>query len=168
MAIRRTFLVKMPSSTLSPYMDILVEGPVGDADEPVRHAAGGTTPPTGWQPFTGDDGQFYEIRGRTLRFETVDGDDGFVPRARLGWQLAVTCMDGDSDGCNIPPVARMSRSFVGTPPVAAFQPMTFDDPDYGAVIRLLNSPDTEGALYMLTLTFPEPKDESKSPTAGGG
>jgi hypothetical protein len=164
MSIRRTFLVKMPTvSGLSPYLDILPEGPVGDPSAPVRKTpAGGTTPPNGWQPFTSDDGQFYEIRGRTIRFETVDGDAGFVPRARLGWTLAVTCIDGGD--CNIPPVAQLSRSFLGTPPDAAFVNITFADPAYGPVIRLSNSPDTEGGLYSVNLELAEAKDEDRTPT----
>jgi hypothetical protein len=164
MAIRRTFLVKMPSvSGTSPYFDVLAEGPVGDADAPVRLTpAGGTTPPNGWQDFPNDDGQFYEIRGRPIRFETVEGEDGFVPRSRLGWIVSVNCIDKNSDGCNIPMVVILSRSFMGTPPDAAFADITIDDPDYGPVIRLINSPDTEGALYSVNIELAEQKDEDRA------
>lgn len=163
MAKRRTYLVKMPSvSGTSPYFDILPNGPVGTPDAPVRKTpAGGTTPPNGWQPFTSDDGQFYEIRGRVIRFETVEGDDGFVPRARLGWIVAVNCIDGGD--CNIGPVVQMSRSLIGTPPDAAFASITFDDPAYGPVIRLFNSPDTEGGLYSVNLELEEARDEDRTP-----
>jgi hypothetical protein len=164
MAIRRTFLVKMPSvAGTSPYFDVLAEGPVGAPDAPVRLTpAGGTTPPAGWQDFPNDDGQFYEIRSRPIRFETEEGDDGFVPRSRLGWIVSVMCIDSESDGCNIPPVVILSRSFMGTPPDPAFTPITIDDPDYGPVIRLINSPDTEGALYSVNIELAEQKDEDRA------
>jgi hypothetical protein len=164
MAIRRTYLVKMPTTAgTSPFFDVLPEGPVGTPSAPVRLTPpNGTTPPNGWQDFPNDNGQFYEIRGRTIRFETEEGDDGFVPRARLGWIVSVMCIDGDSDGCNIPPVVILSRSFIGTPPDSAFVGITVDDPSYGPVIRLINSPDTEGALYSVNLELEEQKDEDRS------
>lgn len=161
MAKRRTYLVKMPSvSGTSPYLDILPNGPVGTPALPVKKT-GGTTPPNGWQPFAGDDGAFYEIRSRVIRFETFSGDDGFVPRARLGWLITVNCVDGGD--CNIGPVTQMSRSLVGTPPNADFAGITFDDPAYGPVIRLFNSPDTEGGLYSVNLELEEAKDEDRTP-----
>lgn len=144
-------------------MDILVQGPVGTPNAPVRLAAGGTTPPNGWQPFSGDDGQFYEIRSRPIRFETEVGDAGFVPRARLGWQVSAMCIDTDSDGCNVPPVVVLSESIIGEPPVAAFQAATIADPAYGPVIRLMNSPDVEGVLYSVNFTIEEQKDEDRTP-----
>ncbi len=169
MATRRTFFVKMPSvAGQAPYLDVLPMGPVGTPAEPVGD---GTDGPAGWQEFPNNidgDGLFYEVLGRVLRFETTEGDDGFVPRARLGFEVSVLCMDSESDGCNIPPVVILSRSLIGTPPNANFVNLTIDDPDYGPVVRLLNSPDTEGALYCVMLSLAEQKDMDSTHAGVGG
>lgn len=162
MAIRRTFFVKMPSvAGQAPYLDVLPMGPVGTPAAPVGD---GTDGPAGWQEFDNNitgDGMFYEIRGRTVRFETTEGDDGFVPRVRLGWIASVLCVDSSAEaGCKVPPVVIMSKSLLGTPPNANFANITIDDPDYGPVVRLLNSPDTQGALYCVNLEIEEQKDEA--------
>jgi hypothetical protein len=154
----RTYLVKMPTvSGTMPYLDIILEGPVGSADAPVKVAGGGTTPPAGWQVFglvTGD-GQFFEWQGLTLRFETLEADGdagGFTPRARLGYNVSLFSSDTGSDGCNIIPPTALSGSLLGDL-AAPFNVATFTDPSYGPVIRLMNSVDTEGAIYTVNLSI---------------
>jgi len=149
--IQRTYLVVMPSEPGA--LDIVVEGPVGSSSAPVKAAAGGTTPPVGWN---GVDGQYFEWRARTLRFESLFGGTGFVPRLRLSFGLAIT---GNSE---VLPIAKLSASLLGTLS-AAFAGLTLADPAYGPVIRLTNTVNTASNLYVVSFTVSEVKDEPHAP-----
>ncbi len=196
MSTQRTFVVKMPTDAGNmPYLDILVQGPVGAPGSPVVIGATATgktvdgtpwtsAPPAGWQggadfvnaPSGEGDGQFYEIRSRPLRIEqpfgAVNNDvPSFVPRFNLGYGLSAVCTDSSNeDGCVPPPCVLYSASLIGlldTPFDRMGIAIPNVDPDYGAVIRLLNSPDTQGSIFTVHLQIAEPKDEDRSPTGGG-
>lgn len=172
--IHRTYLAQMPSiAGTMPYLDILPQGPVGSPNAPVSRAqspqpANQTAGPSGWQVFPNSvngDGQFCEWRGRTLRFEKLFSAGvagGFVPRLRLGWKL--TALPASQlDGCLVAPTILYSKSLVGEPP-SPFDVMVIADPSYGPAIRLLNTPDTEGGLYVVQLSVYDIKDEDREPS----
>jgi hypothetical protein len=183
MSTHRTFLAKMPTvAGTMPYLDILIEGPVGTAALPVKVAAGGTTPPSGWQggadfvnaPGGVGDGQFYELRGRTKRIEqpfgaTNNDISSFVPLTRLGWEVSLVCSDNTDDGCAPPCCVLYSASLIGRP-ASPFDVMGIAipnvDPSYGPVLRLLNTPDVQGRVFTLCWSVNDANDEGRSPTAG--
>jgi hypothetical protein len=183
MSTSRTYLAKMPTvAGTMPYLDLLIEGPVGTAALPVKVAAGGTTPPSGWQggtDFTNapggvGDGQFYELRSRTKRIEqpfgaTNNDVSSFVPLLRLGWEIAVVCTDSGDDGCAPPVCVLFSASLIGRP-VAPFDVAGIAipnvDPSYGPVLRLVNAPDVQGRVFVVSFNIMDATDEGRSPVGG--
>lgn len=165
--IHRTYFVQMPSDAGNmPNLDILLRGPVGSESAPVRLTpAGGTAPPAGWGVFTNanSDGQFFEWRSRPIRFETEAGDTGFVPRARLGWSVVASPTDENDAGCLSTPIYILSQSLVGTL-ASPWDAVQIADPTYGPVLRLLNTPDLQGGIFVVNLILPEAKDEDRNPS----
>lgn len=210
MAIHRTYVLKMPSNPGSmPYLDILVEGPVGGPWPAVGNwtprlpvvnqnavflntttglpitlvppSNTGATPncvfaPSAWQVFDNDvqgDGTFYEWRGRVLRCEVRAGQDGFVPRFRLGWLASLH--KSLEDTCLIPNDIQYSESLLGlvsdldqTIVGGLGVTVSIPDPGYGGVqvpvIRVGNTAEVAGGLFYLQLTIFEAKDEDRNPT----
>lgn len=164
--LNRTFLVKMPSNASTmPYLDILPGGPVGSPSAPVKIAAGGTTPPSGWQVFAGPvsgDGQFCEWRSLILRTPILFGATGFVPRFRLGWHTSIYLADTASTAVATPSVVH-SQSLVGAL-VSPFDVETVADPSYGPSIRLMNAATVQGKTYVVHVLVAEAKDDQRSPT----
>jgi hypothetical protein len=155
----------MPTNAgASPALDIIVQGPVGSAAAPVQVAPPGptvTVAPPGW---VGGDGQFFEWRGRPIRIPILAGNTGFVPRLRLGWKTAVYCADpGDGEGCFAIPCVLYSQSLIGTlnPP---FNVAQIADPSYGPVIRLTNSGDVQGGIFVVHLNIYAAQDEDRAET----
>jgi hypothetical protein len=155
----------MPSNTdyTMDYIDLIIRGPVGTVGLPVYvGATGDSAPPAGWQLFAGGygDGAFCEWRGRTVTFESTYGGTGFAPRWALGWHFSLT--PANAGECTAVPSAIYSYSLTGLLS-APWNTMSFADPSYGPSIRLYNTPDTAGLLYVATLVISEPKDEDRSP-----
>lgn len=165
MAAARTYFVRMPTvAATMPFLDILVQGPVGSAAAPV---GAGTAPPAGWQVFgavTGN-GQFFEWRSKTLRLEQLallpngQPNPAFVPRLRLGWQIGLERLDAE---CNALPRVIYSQSLLGALP-AAYSSGVIPDPTYGPVIRLVNNSEIEGAVLVAHLAVAEQRDETRTP-----
>ena len=153
----------MPSGLTGPTgatgMDVCLEGPVGTRPLPVSGGATGTAPPNGW---LGGNGAYYEWRNRVVRFEKTQGEDGFVPRGRMGFGVAITRLD---DAGNDVPRVRLSTSAVGTMAAGVvFSPPANADPTYGPVARVVNDANVQGGQFVLTVTFYEQKDEERNPT----
>lgn len=180
--IHRLYLVKMPSlAGTMPYLDIVLQGPVGSPAAPVTRAqvpqpVNTTAGPVGWQVFPGSvdgDGQFCEWRSRPERFPVTfqPGQtlaqaqaNGFVPRFRLGWNMGVNPAAA-GDGCVAAPSILYSQTLVGQL-AAPFAGMVIADPTYGPVLRLLNTPDTQGGSFVINLDICEAKDEDRDPNTG--
>jgi hypothetical protein len=178
MSLRRTFLARMPSDAgTMPYLDILLEGPVGSPTTPVEVGATavGSAPPSGWQsgadfssaPGGVGDGAFCEWGSKPLRVPTHQGGTGFVPLLRNGFSLSVVPSGVPGGGviCTgaAPPVL-LSRSLTGSL-TGDFSAMAFADPTYGsaqaAVIRLGNTVDVAGGLYFVSFEVQTQRDADR-------
>lgn len=173
MSLRRQYLAVMPTDAGNmPYLDILVEGPVGSINNLVAigATATGSVPPAGWQsgpdfasaPSGQGDGAFCEWASRTLRVpshfgDTNDaGDSTFCPLLRNGFSVSVITA-GRADGgvfCGgIQPALNLSESLVGQLP-GTVSDLLIEDQTYGtrqqAVIRLWNSPDVAGKMFVVS------------------
>jgi hypothetical protein len=135
--------------------------------------------PAGWQVFDNDvqgDGWFFEWRGRPLRCELRANDPDYVPRFRLGWDLAMYdaqfpryyLISGSPDKeCPSPPSAvQFSETLLGQQDDTLGNAIQIDDPGYGGVdrpvIRVHNNFDVAGNAYVVHLTVFEPKDEDRN------
>lgn len=145
--ILRTYVVKTPDT--DPYIDICVAAPMGTQAKPVAnpglYAPGAvTSPPAGWvqPPGVGNSsGAYYELRGRSLRLEARAGQQGFTPRANLGFHLIVTPYGEQT----VPPTTNFNNGVqlsasllaaLGGDAGGVIPAATFADPSYGPVIRL--------------------------------
>jgi hypothetical protein len=166
--IHRTYFIVMPSNPSSmTFLDILPRL-VGTMAAPMRIAAGGTTPPAGWQVFgaTNGDGQVAEWRGRPINFEALasaGAAGGFNPRFALGWNLGLYPADSAGDGCASQPNHQLSASLVGTL-AAPFNVTQIADPTYGPAIRLMNNADVAGRAFIVHLQVMQAKDEDRAET----
>ena len=178
--INRVYVVQLaPGSQQGTWLDldICVAGPVGSLTAPVRDIASFpglacTTPPAGWVANCGAS-QYFELRGRTLRLETLFGANGFTPRSNLGAIVSVSMYyrgAGSIPTYLVPPFQlSASLAYTGTTPLAL---PVFADPAYGPVIRLHNDgalqdvADPSGAVYIVNFSLPQRKDEDY--TAVGG
>jgi hypothetical protein len=96
--INRTYVVNLPSAQRAQgqIVDICVQATMGTralpVADPATYGAGNVTaPPAGWVAACGGTA-YYEVRGRTLRFEHLFGAGaagGFVSRTNLGFHLSV-------------------------------------------------------------------------------
>lgn len=163
--IHRQYFVLMPSNASSMTSIDILPRQVGTMAAPMRIAAGGTAPPAGWGVFgaVNADGQVAELRGRPINFETVAADAAFNPRFGLGFSLSIMPADSGSDGCVTPPTYQLSASLLGTL-AAPFNVAQIADPAYGPAIRLLNNPDVQGRVFIVTLSVAEPRDDDRSQT----
>lgn len=151
--INRQYVVKMPTSSPAAPLYILVQDDPGTQDDPV---------------VAGTDGAYYELRGRPIRFETVSGDTGFVPRMALGFHVDLTPMS-----CTFPivwPEVQFSASLIqnlsSTDSGPTIQVPTFADATAGGpAILVQGNTGTEGNIFLLTLSIAEAKDEDRQATA---
>lgn len=158
--IHRVYYVTMPSTAVD--LDIILRGPVGTPAAPVAGSAYGgtrTLPPAGWNA-AATTGTFFEWRSRPLRFETVFGAAGFVPRARLGYLLGVRFAAGAP--LAIVPDIVVSQSLVGALP-SPYDTAAIPDPAYGPVLRFLDDVAVRSKTFVVTLSIMEPKDEDRDP-----
>jgi hypothetical protein len=180
-AVNRTYIVDLPwdditGPSLLTQMDIVLEIP-GSPELPVM-ASGGTdvtTPPPGWLNTSGaptGNGAYYEVRGRPVRFESVDGDPNFVPRGRLGYRIDCCWLDssgtgsGDSPTDGVPMITP-SKSITGdgAAGIAGVMDFTFADPSYGPVLRINGANITkQGLRLQVNLSLFEARDEDRNPT----
>lgn len=146
--ISRAYVVTMPSSEEggSNPVDILVQDDPGSPAAPVSPSGGG---------------QYWEVRGRPIRFETLAADGatgGFVPLANLG--LVVSVVQLGSAAPALIPSVQLSESIstiasdLGTP---------FADPDGQPAIRLTGSGSTEGVAFLVTVQIAQAQDEDRQP-----
>lgn len=171
MAQNRVYFARMPSNAgTMPFLDIIVQGPVGSPTAPVGLGPGTTPAPSGWGTggqFTADsDGVYCELRSRIFRVPTLFGQPNFVPRLRLGWKIDIYPVQL-GDGCSGDPMVILSESLVGQFPLP-FSDVSEADPSYGntqsPVIRLRNTPDVQSGKFVIGFTAYEAKDEDRSPT----
>ena len=153
--INRTYIVKMPTSSPTANFDIFVQSNPGSQSVPVKPAF---------------DSAYYEIGGRTLRFEqlallsTGAANPAFSPLGRLGIQVSITQILGAVAG--VAPGMQLSASFGalastdGGPTVNI--PALPDDVSNGPMIRLVGSSATAGHYFMVNLLIAEDKDENRS------
>lgn len=144
--INRTYIVKMPTEAPTSALNILVRSDPGTQDEPVVA-----------------DGRYYELRGRPIRFETVSGDSGFVPRCALGYQLAITAIDNRVDV----PSVQLSASLIQdlSSGDGSMVVPTLADPGGEPAIQLVGTANTAGNYYQVTIAIAEAKDEDRTSTA---
>lgn len=151
--ITRTYVVQMPNDDTP--LDILVESAPGSQDAPVVISGG-------------DDGSYYEWRGRPLRFPVLaaaGASGGFVPRLRLGFTVTVTPISPFI--CDSLPGVQLSESLASlasTDSGPSINIPTLADPSGEAVIRLVGGDDTQALFFTVTLMCPEAKDEDRSNT----
>lgn len=201
MAIHRTYIGRTPTTGIIGIMDIIVEGvpaplvttppapaseivsPVGRSIRPV----GGATisprvnAPPGW--IGGDDGWYYEWRGRPIRFEqrarlpNGSPNPAFVPRLRLGWKAVIMGLGEEPDepepADDLIWNVSASESLVGEitiyDPAGMATPVTFPDPPYGPVLRVFSQTGQgvqQSGLFVLHMDIFEQRDEDRNPTAG--
>jgi hypothetical protein len=148
--ISRTYIVKMPNEVSTNPIDILVQNNPGEQDAPV--VAGG-------------DGAYYEWRGLPLRLPNPAGDNSFVPRLRLGFEIVVTpistTISTDTPGVQLSASLASLSSTDGGPTISV---PAFADPVAGAAIRLTGGAGTAGKVFAVTLKVAEQRDEDRSPT----
>lgn len=144
--LSRTYVVVMaPVDGGDPTapVDILVQNDPGSVDARVT---------------TADGAIYYEWRGRPIRFETVAADGaagGFVPRARLGCQISVTCL-GAGNPAAVPAV-KLSASLSSVVDDVFGAP--FADPNGMPAIRLASATNIASIAYLVSLQIPDAKDD---------
>lgn len=148
--ISRTYIVLMPTETPTGPLDILVENNPGTQAAPV--VAGG-------------DGAYYEWRGLPLHLPNRVGTPGFVPRLRLGFEVAVagisTAIVTDLPGVQLSASLASLSSTDSGPTISV---PAFADPVAGPAIRLTGGAGTAGKVFAVTLKVAEARDEDRSPT----
>jgi len=144
--ISRTYVVLMPSG--------------GDAAVPVNVFVQ-NDPGTIAAPVSQGSAAYFEWRGRPLRFETVAGDPGFVPRLRLGFGLSVVPLVSLTTPIStlVPSVA-LSESLV--PDLSILTVPVLADPSGMPAIQLTGSTDTAGHTYLVTLQVMDARDEDRT------
>jgi hypothetical protein len=156
--INRTYVVKMPESASGTTpLDILVE----------------SAPGTQAAPITFGTGLYYEVRGRTLRFEqrkltsAGNANSAWSPRARLGFSLTVTPF-GNAALQTDAPDTFLSASFGTFAATGMVLPAVAvpDSVSGGPLIRLVGGASTADKFYLVTLLIAEDKDEDRSPSGG--
>jgi len=152
--INRTFFVKMPTSSPTTAVDIPVQSNPGSSTAPVTVAT---------------DAVYYELRGRTLRFEQLKllssggANSAWAPRARLGVQVSVASFGNAAISTDLPDI-QLSASF-GTWAVSGMAiPALADSVANGPIIRLKGDTGTAGKFYIVNLLIAEQRDEDLSPT----
>ncbi len=137
----------------------------GDPDAPVdiliQDAPGAQTSPV----VTADGAEYYEWRGRPVRFETTAADGvagGFVPLMNLGLTFAITAI-GSTPAAAVPAV-QLSESLAT---LAADIGAAFPDPGGEPAIRLTGSSAIEGRVYLLTVQIAQAQDEDQAPRRNG-
>jgi hypothetical protein len=177
--INRTYVVKAPYAARDSFVDICVQATMGTRLVPVADptlfppGASITPPPTGWAAACGD-AAYYEIRGRTLRFDHLAGEGavgGFTERTHLGFILSVTPYGDPIATANwaISDGAQLSASLlaaVGGDTAGAIAAANLADPVYGVaqpVIRIYKpvfaGEGTRAKLYIVNFSVMERKDE---------
>jgi len=176
MAIHRTYIVQMPGTGfLTTDLDIVVAVP-GSNTAPVAYGTSPprTAPPAGWGGSPSFDGAYYEWRGRTILIpvlSTAGGSlatgiqNGFVPRARLGFTLSINQIENVAAAAILPKVL-ISKSLIGTfdDTVGVINAADLADPTYGPVIRLKNAAAVATLIYVVNFSIYEAKDEDRDPT----
>lgn len=149
--IARTYYVVMPTAESGTVaLDIVLEAYPGSQGAPI--AAGNA--PAGWN---GGNGSYYEIRSRPVRLPVKSGDDGFVPRFRLGWTYSASRV-GTADGAV--PGVQFSETLQ-----AALNSTPLADPTYGPVIRLSGlQANVGGGAFVVQLEIMQAKDEDRTDT----
>jgi hypothetical protein len=156
--ICRTYVVKMPTSSSSTPLDILVQDSPGTQDAPIVVG----------------DAAYYEWRGRPVRIPVESGGAppsaaaitaGFVPRFRLGCLVSLTPIRtgiaSDLPGMQLSSSLASLASTDGGPVINI---PAFADPAGGPAIRLTGGVGTAGGYYLVALRIPEAKDEDREGT----
>jgi hypothetical protein len=170
--INRTYIVKTPSARAL-FTDICLRSPMGTRLAPVADTAtypGSTPPPAGWVAAC-DDGAYYEVRGRPLRFEHLFAEGavgGFTSRFNLGFHLSIVPYGVSAGVASAITGVLPSQSLlaaVGGDVDGAIAASNLADPAYGPVIRVYNPTFSQGqvsALYVVSLSIAERKDDDFS------
>lgn len=155
--ITRTYIVKMPTSSPTTPLDILVMNSPGTQAVPI---------------VAGTDGAYYEWRGRPLRIPVLSGGApptaaqiaaGFVPRLRLGFIVVVTPISA-AIATDLPGVQLSSSlaSLASTDAGPTLNIPAFADPGGNPSIRLIGGAGTAAKFFAVTLMCPEASDEDRS------
>lgn len=183
--IHRTYFVSFPVSqrTQAPFVDVCVQATMGTrlmpVADPATYGAGNVTPPpAGWVAVCGGSA-YYELRGRTSRFERLfaaGAVGGFTQRCNLGFTLSITPFGDWSPWAGYTwPSCRLSQSLlamVGGDVGGAIAANSLADPVYGVaqpVIRLYTPAAQAGYLagtVVVNFSIAERKDEDFSPAGG--
>jgi hypothetical protein len=144
--ISRTYVVDMPAGEDAAVpVNILVQNNPGTIDAPVAQGSA----------------SYFEWRGRPLRFESVYGDPGFVPRLTLGFGLSVVPLVSlTTPIAAVVPSVALSQSLI--PDLSIFQVEPLADPSGMPVIQLTGSSATASHAYLVTLQVMEAKDEDRT------
>ena len=147
--IWRQYVVKMPTAEATAPLNILLLTPGAQSAPEVA----------------GGDGAYYERRARPVRFETVSGETGFVPRLRLGFSLSIVPIQA-SGQITIPGVQLSASlaSLASTDSSPDINVPAFADPAGGPAIRLIGTADTAGDFFVVTLGIAQEADEDRSGT----
>lgn len=144
--ISRTYVVNMPAGgDAAVPVNIFVQNDPGTIDAPVSQGSA----------------SYFEWRGRPLRFETVFGDAGFVPRLTLGFGLSVVPLVSlTTPIATVVPSVALSQSLV--PDLSILQVAPLADPSDMPAIQLTGSSSTASHAYLVTLQVMEAKDEDRT------
>lgn len=154
--INRTYVVKMPTGAPTGNLDILVQSSPGSLTAPVTASV---------------DGAYYEVRGRSLRFESTTGSvnannvANFVPRGRLGIAVSITPLGNAAASADIP-VVQLSTSLFTFNATATTGFTTLTQPAESATgpfIRLIGAASNATKFFLVTLLIAEDRDEDRSP-----
>lgn len=149
--INRTYVCKMPTSSPTANFDIFVQATPGSLSAPAT---------------AGTDGAYWEIRGRSLRFETTTGSTNnavanFTPRARLGLSVTITPL-GNAAAAPDVPVVQLSTSFATLNTATGFTGMVQPaETNNNPFIRLIGATSTATKFFLVTLFIAEDKDENR-------
>ena len=144
--ISRTYVVLMPSG--------------GEAATPVNIPVQ-DDPGLPTAPATQGSAAWFEWRGRPLRFETVAGDPGFVPRLRLGFGFSIVPLVSLATPIStVVPSVAFSESLVQDMSILTMPVLA--DPSGMPAIQLTGSSSTAGHTYLVTLQIMEAKDEDRT------
>ncbi|MBV8721701.1 MAG: hypothetical protein JO277_06105 [Candidatus Eremiobacteraeota bacterium] len=153
--ITRTYVVKMPTSSPTTPLDILVTNSPGTQAAPV---------------VAGTDGAYYEWLGRPLRVPVLaaaGASGGFVPRLALGFLVSITRIAAaivtDLPGVQLSQSLASLASTDGGPTISI--PL-LADPNGNPAIRLVGGANTAGDYFVVTLMCPEAKDVDRDSAAG--
>jgi hypothetical protein len=155
--ISRTYICMMPDSP-GVNLDIAVRNAPGTRAAPV--GSGGVAA-------SAAAGAYYEWRGRPIVFPNPSTPAAsFVPRARLGWRIAVNRY-GLLLAVTVPPIL-LSDSIVdslldSTDAGGIINAVNLVDPSYGPTIRLLNDGAFITRIFAVHFDILEPTDEDRDP-----